>query len=112
MPDAMRRHAAERVGTGHDLNTSEYLRDLILKDQREQAIAHLRKPVQEELAANPAPGSPVLGRSLGIDGLRTRIVDGFPPSYWYVERPDSIDIVRLLDHRQAQAGLLGEAPPA
>ena len=54
MPEAMRLYVAERVETGHYGNTSEYMRDLIRKDQREQAIEHLRKLVQEGLDSGPA----------------------------------------------------------
>lgn len=53
MPEAMRLYVAERVETGHYGNTSEYMRDLIRKDQREQAIEHLRKRVQEGLDSGP-----------------------------------------------------------
>ena len=53
MPEAMRLYVAERVETGHYGNTSEYMRDLIRKDQREQAVEHLRKLVQEGLDSGP-----------------------------------------------------------
>ena len=53
MPDAMRLYVAERVETGHYGNTSEYMRDLIRKDQRDQAVERLRKLVQEGLDSGP-----------------------------------------------------------
>ena len=74
-------------------------------------VAALEKTLKA-LATNPALGSPALGKSLGIDGLRTWIVDGFPLSFWYFERSDAIDVVRLLGHRQDQAGILRDTPPA
>ena len=59
MPDSMRLYVAERVETGHYSDTSEYMLDLIRKDQREQAIVHLRKLVQEGLDSGPArPDTP------------------------------------------------------
>ena len=54
MPESMRRYVASRVEAGHYGTTSEYLRELIRKDQREQAITHLRKLLQEGLDSGPA----------------------------------------------------------
>ncbi len=54
MPESMRRYVAGRVEAGHYGTTSEYLRELIRKDQREQAITHLRKLLQEGLDSGPA----------------------------------------------------------
>ncbi len=53
-----------------------------------------------ELERNPAIGSPALGLALGIDGLRSWRIDGFPLSFWYFERQQHIDIARLVGHRQ------------
>ncbi len=53
-----------------------------------------------ELERNPGIGSPVLGRQIGIEALRTWRLDGFPLSYWYFERDDHIDIARLAGQRQ------------
>jgi antitoxin ParD1/3/4 len=42
LPESMRDYVSERVRSGQYGNTSEYLRDLIRKDQQEQAARHLR----------------------------------------------------------------------
>ena len=60
------------------------------------------------LSINPGIGSPELGKALGIEGLRTWIVEGFPLSFWYIARADCVDVIRLLGHRQDQAGILRE----
>ena len=53
-----------------------------------------------ELERNPGIGSPVLGRQIGIDAMRTWRLDGFPLSFWYLERADHLDIARLVGQRQ------------
>ena len=54
LPESMRAYIDARVTEGHYGNTSEYIRDLIRKDQEAQAIAHLRHLVEEGLASGPA----------------------------------------------------------
>ena len=54
LPEPLRFFVAERVESGQYGNTSEYVRDLIRKDQREQAITRLRALVEEGLASGPA----------------------------------------------------------
>ncbi len=54
LTEAMRAYVAERVACGDYGNTSEYVRDLIRKDQREQRILRLRELVEEGLASGPA----------------------------------------------------------
>ena len=57
--EPMRAYVTERVASGQYGNTSEYVRELIRKDQREHAIASLRALVAEGLASGPAtPGLP------------------------------------------------------
>ena len=53
-----------------------------------------------ELERNPAIGSPAMGLALGIVGMRTWRIEGFPLSFWYFERPQAIDVARLVGHRQ------------
>lgn len=60
------------------------------------------------LELNPTIGSPTVGKDIGIDGLRTRRVDGFPLSFWYFDRDDYIDVVRLVGQRQDQGDMLIE----
>ena len=54
LPEPLRAYVAERVESGHYGNTSEYLRDLIRKDQREQQVERLRALVEGGLASGPA----------------------------------------------------------
>ena len=54
LPEPLRYYVAGRVASGQYGNTSEYVRELIRKDQREQAIARLRALVEEGLGSGPA----------------------------------------------------------
>ncbi len=55
---------------------------------------------QTQMQNNPAIGSPLLGQMLGIDGMRSWSIHGFPLAYWYFERGTHLDLVRLVGHRQ------------
>lgn len=68
-----------------------------------KVAAKLVRALQRALDAleeNPAIGSPSLGREIGIDGLRTWSVDGFPLTFWYFERESYVDVARLVSQRQ------------
>ena len=54
LPEPMRAYVARRVESGQFGNTSEYVRELIRRDQREQDIARLRAMVEVGLASGPA----------------------------------------------------------
>ena len=54
LPEPMRLYVAERVASGAYGNTSEYVRELIRRDQREQEAARLRGLLEEGLASGPA----------------------------------------------------------
>jgi antitoxin ParD1/3/4 len=54
LPDAMREYIDARVASGQYGNTSEYIRDLIRKDQEAQALQRLRDLIEEGLASGPA----------------------------------------------------------
>ena len=54
LTEPMRAYVAQRVASGEYGNASEYVRDLIRKDQREQHIRRLRGLVEEGLAGGPA----------------------------------------------------------
>ncbi len=54
LPEPLRAYVARRVESGDYGNTSEYVRDLIRKDQREQRLNSLRALVQDGLASGPA----------------------------------------------------------
>ena len=49
LPEAMRSCVSERVESGQFDNTSEYVRELIRKDQQEQRVQRLRALLQEGL---------------------------------------------------------------
>jgi antitoxin ParD1/3/4 len=65
LPEAMRSYIDRRVAEGSYGNTSEYIRDLVRKDQEEQAKARLRGLIEEGLASGPAtPRTPADEREL------------------------------------------------
>jgi len=60
----------------------------------------------DKLELEPGIGSPTLGKDLGIPDLRRRRVTGFPLLWFYFERSDHLDVVRLLGERQDIASIL------
>lgn len=54
LPEAMRRYIDARVASGHYGNTSEYIRDLVRRDQREQARQQFQALIAEGLASGEA----------------------------------------------------------
>ncbi len=54
LPEPMRAYVTRRVESGPFGNTSEYVRELIRRDQREQGIVRLRALVEAGLASGPA----------------------------------------------------------
>ncbi|MBA2723136.1 MAG: type II toxin-antitoxin system RelE/ParE family toxin [Methylibium sp.] len=61
----------------------------------------------DQIELDPGIGSPVLGKRLGIPGLRTWQVAKFPLLSCYFERADHLDVVRLLGERRDIATILG-----
>ena len=57
LPEAMRSYVDQRVQSGQYGNTSEYLRELIRRDQEDQAKQRLRELIEEGL--NSGPGRPM-----------------------------------------------------
>lgn len=53
LPQALRDYVDERVRSGQYGNTSEYLRELIRRDQEEQAKRRLRDLIEEGLNSGP-----------------------------------------------------------
>ena len=53
LPETMRSYIDARVVSGHYGNTSEYIRDLVRKDQAEEAKARLRALIEEGIASGP-----------------------------------------------------------
>jgi antitoxin ParD1/3/4 len=60
LPEALRSYVNQRVASGQYGNTSEYLRELIRRDQEEQAKKRLRELIEEGLNSGP-------GRALTIE---------------------------------------------
>ena len=54
IPDSMRAYVSARVESGAYGNMSEYFRDLVRKDQFDQAKARLRTYIEEGLSSGPA----------------------------------------------------------
>jgi antitoxin ParD1/3/4 len=69
LPEVMRSYIDERVKSGTYGNTSEYLRDLIRRDQEEQAKKRLRELIEEGL--NSGPGSPLTDAD--VQAIKSRI---------------------------------------
>lgn len=53
LPESMREYIDKRVSAGSYGNTSEYIRDLVRRDQDEQARQRLRNLIEEGLASGP-----------------------------------------------------------
>ena len=62
----------------------------------------------DQIEVEPGVGSPVLWKILGIPGLKTWRVTKFPLLWFYFERNDHLDVVRLLGERQDIAAILAE----
>ena len=61
-----------------------------------------------EIERMPGLGSPRLGIELGLPGLRAWRSAKFPLSWFYFERPDHLDVVRLVPHKRDIAAMLGD----
>ena len=66
----------------------------------------------DQIELEPGIGSPVLGSQLAIPGLRSWQVKRFPLLWFYFEREDHLDVVRLLGARQDVAANLDIEFPA
>ena len=53
LPESMREYIAHRVAAGNYGNTSEYIRDLVRRDQEEQVKKRLRDLIEGGLASGP-----------------------------------------------------------
>lgn len=53
LPEAMRAYIDTRVSAGNYGNTSEFIRDLVRKDQEDQARKRLRDLIEEGLVSGP-----------------------------------------------------------
>lgn len=53
LPESMREYIGNRVAAGNYGNTSEYIRDLVRRDQEEQSKKRIRDLIEEGLASGP-----------------------------------------------------------
>jgi antitoxin ParD1/3/4 len=53
LPDTLRNYIEQRVRSGPYGNTSEYLRELVRRDQEEQAKRRLRDLIEDGLQSGP-----------------------------------------------------------
>lgn len=70
-------------------------------------VAKATNETLDQIELQPGMGSPTLGKLLGIPGLRTWRVGKFPLLWFYFERGDQLDVVRLLGERQDIIAILG-----
>lgn len=73
----------------------------------ESMVVAARKALGQ-IERQPGIGSPRIGQMLEIPGLRAWRVSGFPLIWFYFERADSLDVVRLLDERQDILAIIGD----
>lgn len=71
-------------------------------------VARATNGALDQVEIEPGSGSPRLGKLLGIPGLRTWRVGKFPLLWFYFERGDHLDVVRLLGERQDIITILGD----
>lgn len=63
----------------------------------------------QQIEQEPGIGSPRHGRLAEIPDLRSWRIAGFPLIWFYFERDDHLDVVRLLGERQDMLAILSEA---
>lgn len=56
----------------------------------------------------PGSGSVRIGELCDVPGVRSRRLTGFPCGWFYFERVDYVDVVRLLAYAQDLATILGD----
>lgn len=73
LPEALRSYIDQRVSSGQYGNTSEYLRDLIRRDQEDQAKKRLRSLIEEGLSSGPGRAiTPAVRAELKARALRAK----------------------------------------
>ena len=61
-----------------------------------------------EIERMPGAGSLRIGELCGVDGLRSRRLSRFPCGWFYFERRDHVDVVRLLAYAQDLETILSD----
>lgn len=89
-PVVPREHANEDVDDAVAYYLEEGAASVALDfiDALEQAYTHIGR--------HPGTGSPRYGHELGLPGLRSWALSRYPYLVFYVERPDHIDVWRVL----------------
>ena len=87
------------------LSGARYFRDVAGSAVAERCLTSKRAALGR-IEANPAIGSPAHGISLDIPGLRSWPADDFQVLWFYFEREDHVDVIRLLGERQDIATIL------
>lgn len=80
-------------------DSARYYRQVASSRIAEDMVIAARKALNQ-IEQNPGMGSPLIGQQLDIPGLRSWRVSGFPLIWFYFEREDFLDVVRLLGERQ------------
>ncbi len=65
----------------------------------------------DRMSRYPSAGSTRLALELGVPGLRTWRILGFPLAFWCLERADHVEVVRLVGQRQDPLGLVDLESP-
>lgn len=73
-----------------------------------QSLVDASRKALEQMQRHPAIGSPRIGELIEIPGLRSWRVAAFPLIWFYFERADCIEVVRLLGERQDILSIFGE----
>lgn len=109
LTDALRAFVAERVQSGayggrRHAPTSLRTRARYYRQAAGPAVAQrfaqAVKDAIAQLEVNRGIGSPRIGQEIGVPGLRTWSLNGFPEAGWYFERADHVDIARVIGERQ------------
>lgn len=80
-------------------DSARYYRQVASTRIAEEMVIAAREALKQ-IEQNPGTGSPRIGQELDIPGLRSWRVAGFPLIWFYFEREDYLDVVRLLGERQ------------
>lgn len=75
LPESMRGYIDNRVSAGNYGDTSEYIRDLVRRDQEEQAKTRLRDLIEEGLASGPVGVAPRRMKRNCSPSLAARSID-------------------------------------
>ena len=96
----------ERTAAVRDIEAAT---DYYLVEAGEGAAMGLLEALEaayRQLAQHPAAGSPLYGELLNIEGLRSWTLGRYPYLVLYIERPDHVDVWRIVHGRRDVPPLL------